>query len=860
MGEVYLAEDTTLKRQVALKVLPPELAASQERLERFQREAETLAALDHPNIVTIHSVEEAEGVHFLTMQLVEGKRLSDLIPKGGMALGRIFEVAIPLADALAAAHEKGVIHRDLKPGNIMVTDDGRVKVLDFGLAKLRPELDAGEVTELPTEPLTDEGRILGTVPYMSPEQLEGRELDGRTDIFSLGVVLYEMATGKRPFTGDSSVSIISSIIKDAPREVDTLRTDMPHHLGRIIRHCLEKDPARRFQSALDIRNELEDLYREETSQETVTAAPVAWLEGLPKKRWRLAAATVLFLLGVTVAYRLLRTEPRQDAVTMPAAEPPMIVVLPFENLGPPEDEYFADGMTEEITSRLAVVSGLRVISRTSSMQYKENRPPLKQIGEELGVDYVLEGSVRWAGAAAGSRVRITPQLIRVSDDSHLWADSYDRVIDDIFEIQSEIASETVSQLGITLDSSDRRLVERQPTDNLAAYEAYLRGNSYYSLSESDLLLSIQMFERAVGLDPHFLEAWVGLSRSHSTMHHMGFDRSEDRKTNARLAAAKAMELVPDSPRGHKALGSYFYFVERDYARAEEQLVLAQNSLPNDVELLLDLGAVQRRRGEWEDCLATIDKAIALDPRFYDAHLSQSYSLVFLRRYSDAQVHLDEAIELRPDRELPYHLKAWSIWLWKGDLVEARRVLDEMPQTAFVLLTWFWQELFERDYEASIDRLMREPGEIFQYTAKLFPKSFLLGWLRLLQDEPEEAQRALEAARTLLEERLTESDDFRLHSALGLTYAALGREAEATQQGRMAVSLYPITKDAFEGPHVLVDFAWINILTGNHDVAIQELDRLLSIPSRVSVPLLRIDPRWDPLRDDPSFQALPVAGR
>jgi serine/threonine protein kinase len=301
MGEVYLAEDTTLKRQVALKVLPPNLAASQDRLDRFQREAETLAALDHPNIVHIYTVEEAEGVRFLTMQLVEGKRLSDLIPKSGMPLERIFEIAIPLADALAAAHEKGVIHRDLKPANIMVTGEGRVKVLDFGLAKLRPELGAGEATSLPTEPLTDEGRILGTVPYMSPEQLEGRKLDARTDVFSLGVVLYEMATGGRPFRGDSSVSIISSIIRDTPREIDTLRPELPHHLARIIRHSLEKEPQRRYHSALDVRNQLEDLKTESASGEVWrTQVP-------PPQRHRAKLWVVLGAVGFALVTGLVLT-------------------------------------------------------------------------------------------------------------------------------------------------------------------------------------------------------------------------------------------------------------------------------------------------------------------------------------------------------------------------------------------------------------------------------------------------------------------------------------------------------------------------------------------------------------------------
>jgi len=304
MGEVYRAEDTTLDREVALKVLPSELAESQERLDRFQREAKTLAALDHPNIVTVFTVENDEDVHFLTMQLVEGKRLSDLIPKGGMSLERIFDIAIPLADALAAAHEKGVIHRDLKPANIMLSDEDRVKVLDFGLAKLRPDLDATVDTELPTEPLTGEGRILGTVPYMSPEQVEGKPVDHRTDVFSLGVVLYEMATGERPFKGDSSASLIAAIMTGSPQEVDGLRAEFPHHLSRIIRHCLEKEPPRRFQSVLDVSNELEDLKAEVDSGE-LTKRSVPAPHPRPWKGW-VWVLPVLALVAAVSGVILLR--------------------------------------------------------------------------------------------------------------------------------------------------------------------------------------------------------------------------------------------------------------------------------------------------------------------------------------------------------------------------------------------------------------------------------------------------------------------------------------------------------------------------------------------------------------------------
>ncbi len=335
--------------------------------------------------------------------------------------------------------------------------------------------------------MTEEGKIVGTMPYMSPEQLEGKEVDARSDIFSLGIILYEMATGERPFKGDSSASLITAIMSHSPKEVDGLRTELPHHLSRIIRHSLEKNPEHRYQSAKDVRNELEDLRREESFSAAgpVTSEPES--ESIEKLiRWPLvaaAAAGAAIVLIVFIALWLSRSRTPAEQPAEALAEPatavespsPMIVVLPLENLGDPEDEYFADGMTEEITSRLAAVSGLRVISRTSAMQYKENRPSLKQIGEELGVEYVLEGTVRWARSEGGSRVRITPQLIRVADDSHLWAASYDRVMEDVFEIQSEIATRVIQQLEVTLIEREQDALEIRLTDNLEAVPSLSEG-------------------------------------------------------------------------------------------------------------------------------------------------------------------------------------------------------------------------------------------------------------------------------------------------------------------------------------------------------------------------------------------------
>ncbi|MGB5389091.1 MAG: protein kinase [Thermoanaerobaculia bacterium] len=412
MGEVYRAEDTTLDREVALKILPPELAESQERLDRFQREAKTLAALDHPNIVTVFTVEQAKDVHFLTMQLVEGKPLSQLIPRGGMPLERIFDVAIPLADALATAHETRVIHRDLKPANIMVTDEGRVKVLDFGLAKLREEMAPGKATELPTEPLTEEGRALGTVPYMSPEQVEGRPVDERSDLFSLGVILFEMATGQRPFQGDSPASVMSAILRDTPSSVTELRSVLPRQLARIIRRCLVKEPERRFQTARELAIELDELRSEVASGE-------AWGMSAPHRkrrrvaRWAgLGAVGMVSLAALAVLFWVLRPD-REAAESDSAKESATFTNLVFDTAtkgkvsASPDGRYFvyASDAVDSWDIYLRRISGGRAINLTEDSPEDDKQPAFSPDGEWIAFRSEREGGGIFVMGATGETVR-----------------------------------------------------------------------------------------------------------------------------------------------------------------------------------------------------------------------------------------------------------------------------------------------------------------------------------------------------------------------------------------------------------------------------------------------------------------------
>ena len=705
MGEVYLAEDTKLDRKVALKLLPDEVAADPARIDRFRQEGRALAALDHPNIVTVYSVEEAEGKHFLTMGLIEGRQLGQEIPADGLPLDRLFEIATPLADALAAAHDKGITHRDLKPANVMLTTEGRVKVLDFGLAKVTVATGSSGATETAIQ--TREGVVVGTAPYMSPEQVQGKPIDPRSDIFSLGVLLYQMATGKLPFQGDNTASVISAILRDAPEPVSGIRADLPNHLARIVFRCLEKNPERRFQTAKDVRNELELLKREVDSGSYSSASMPAQPQSqphsqplsqpqsqpstpsmetagaAPARNWWPAAAVVA-VVAITAMWFGMRdrpaTVPGIAAPTPPptvtgtgsaassseaAADEPdaRIVVLPFENLGAAEDEYFAAGMTEEIMSRVGRIEGLGVISRSSAFQYDRSGKTTQQIGEDLGVDYLLEGTVRWAGEG---RVRISPQLVRTRDDTSVWSESFDQVIDDVFEVQSQIAGSVADQLGMALVEPQHHA--EAPTANPEAYRSYLRGLHYTrdpAYNEETLARALQMYERATRLDPEFALAWARLGIAHSSMHHFGYDRTAERQRQSLAAVERAIALDPDLPEAHLAKGYYHYWAMKDYEPALAEFAIAEPALAGDAEFWAAKSFVVRRQGKWEEAARYQRKAIELSPVDIDARRNLTETYRNRRMYAESIREAEEAIALMPDQVDSYSSLATAHWELDG---------------------------------------------------------------------------------------------------------------------------------------------------------------------------------------------------
>ena len=652
MGVVYDAEDLSLGRHVALKFLPEDLARDHSAVERFHREARAASALNHPHICTIHEIGEHDGKSFIAMELLEGKTLKHAIAGAPLAVETALELAVHIADALDAAHAKGIVHRDIKPANIFVTDRGQAKVLDFGLAKMmRPAAHAADATISEAGQLTGVGATIGTVAYMSPEQALGRELDARSDLFSFGIVLYEMATGVLPFPGETPGAITNAIVNATPTLPVRLNPRIPAELDRIIGKALEKKPELRYQSAAEMRVDLTRLLRE-TQTIPVSAAGAA--SQIPtqnppaaQRNWKVSGAAGAVAAVVVIAAALYLLPDRSSPVPpAPAAEQPSIAVLPFADMSAQRDqEYFSDGLAEELLNSLAKIPGLRVAARTSSFQFKGKTEDLRTIAGKLNVSTILEGSVR----TQGERVRITAQLIKASDGFHLWSETYDRELRDIFAVQDDIARAVAGSLQVALLGSAKPAPSGKDT-NVEAYNAVLQGRYFAERrSKENTERAVGYFEQASKLDPNYAPAWAGLARVRLNQIGAGDLPVAEGRSKAREAADRALALDPNLADAHLADASIKMNYDWNWSGADAAIQRALALEPGHAAALDRAGGLACALGRFDEALRLGRRAAALDPLRPATWGNLGYCAVRAGKWEESAAALRKALELTPER-------------------------------------------------------------------------------------------------------------------------------------------------------------------------------------------------------------------
>jgi TolB-like protein/tetratricopeptide (TPR) repeat protein/tRNA A-37 threonylcarbamoyl transferase component Bud32 len=827
MATVFLAEDLKHHRKVAVKVLHPELAAAVGP-ERFLREIDTVAALDHPHILPLYDSGEACGVLYYIMPFVEGESLRDRMAREKqLGVEEAVRVALEIADALAYAHEHGVIHRDIKPENVLLSD-GHARVTDFGVARAITEAGEGRVTAT--------GMAVGTPAYMSPEQGAGDEADERSDIYALGCVLYEMLSGDVPLLAPTPQAVHARRISEAPPSLRVMRDTVPEPLDQAVGKALARLPADRWESAQRFGEALIPWSSAATVPQTAPARS--------QLRRRAVMAGVLASVGIATIVVLTRAllTPR-GGETPPV---PRLVVLPFENLGAAEDEYFADGITEEITARLAGLPTLAVISRQSAMQYKRSTKLLTEIGSELGAHYVLEGTIRWSRDSARNRVRVTPQLIKVDDDTHIWANIYDEDLTEVFSVQSAIARHVAEALGVVLDKGSTGALARVPTDNLEAYDIYLRAQPFFdqTYAESALQQARSLYSQAIELDPEFADAYAMLGYSDLKIYWFGYDKRQERLEEAKRAIDRAMALSGGSSRARLALGYYHYWGFRDYDEALRQFTLARQERPNDLQLIQGFAYVYRRQGRMHDARAVMEQSLSLNPRSATEAYNLAETSHLLRDFPTAIQMLELASQLQPEFGWP-PFELLAVLVGTGDIPKAREVVRQA--TAYQAppgwpQRYWWSSgalyrILGVDYERALERIARMPFGGDTALQLLTEKRFA------------EALRYLDAA--VAEQPVAA----RLHGQLALAHVGMGQPALALRAARRAVEVMPIERDAFDGPEAAANLAMVLAIAGDVTGAIEQLEVLLSAPGRLTVEWLIADPAWDPIRDDPQFQRL-----
>jgi serine/threonine-protein kinase len=846
MATVYLARDLRHKRLVALKVLHPELAATLGP-ERFQREIEISARLQHPHILTVHDSGAVAGQLWFTMPYVEGESLRDRLRRETqLPLVDALRIATDAARALQYAHEHDVIHRDIKPENLLLTRDGSILVADFGV---------GRVLSGVGEQLTGTGISVGTPLYMSPEQSAGdRNLDARSDVYSLGTVLYEMLVGEPPFTGPTAQAIIAKRFSDPVPAVRRLRPSIPEGLEVAVTRALAPIPADRFATAAEFARALQPSM-------TPVAVPTA-SSRLARHNLLVAAVALVvgLLIGLGVLYALRRTFPRGDEMS---AGVKRVAVLPFENIGDSAHAYFADGVANDVRTKLSQIAGLAVIARGSSNQYKGSNKSQQQIARELGVDYLLTAMVQWERAPDGSsRVRVTPELVDVrSGDAPQtrWGQSFDAAMTGVFQVQADIATQVAQALNVALGDSTRRELAAKPTQNLSAYHAFLRGEAAFRREPRNLDQAIAAYEEAVTLDSTFAEAWLGLAETQGRLYTR--TPTPALAEAVRLAADRALAVAPTSREGHSALGAYYGFVLVDYARALIHDSLAFSIAPGNAELLGYVGWDELTLGRWGEARRHLEQAVRLDPRSRLPVEGLCLTLLYTRDYRAAERAGDRALQLA-SADPGLRVMRAKVALAQGDLLGAQAVLRAVPKevnpsTFIAYVGSFGDERLSLPWSLDDQQqqdLLRLPPSAFDEDRATW--GLALAQTYHLRGNTAKARAYGDSARKAFQQELRAAPQGAERQALhGLALAYSGRKVEAIQVGKRALALMPLAKDAQVSPYIQHQLVSIFILVGEPEKALDQLEPLLKIPYYLSPGWLKIDPNFNALRGNPRFDRL-----
>jgi serine/threonine protein kinase/tetratricopeptide (TPR) repeat protein len=846
-GVVFRAWQRSLNRTVAVKIIGIGQLTTTAHLKRLRREAEAAAKLNHPGIVPIYEVGERDGTYYFSMRFVEGDCLDEAISRGSISVREAAELIAKVARTVHYAHEHGILHRDIKPGNILLDANGEPHLTDFGLARL---VEHGST-------VTGSLEVMGTPSYMAPEQAVGNNagVNRATDVYGLGAVLYELLTGHPPFAGGTTYETIHLLLDSEPRQPRLWNRKIDRDLSAVCLKCLEKNPRYRYSSALELAEDLERWLW----HEPIRAKRSGFFTHARKWVQRNPTIASLITLSIVLAAGLgVMTWDRESVRRIPAG----IAVLPFENLSDNKvDAFFADGVQDDILTKLAKIADLKVISRTSVMGYRGKRD-LRQIGRALGVSHVVEGTAR----RFSGRVRVNAQLVDTRTDVGVWADEYERDLNEAFAIPSEIAQKVAEELHAKISTAEKAAIQQPPTNDLAAYDLYVRAHnllltSFSSAARPKLLQAADLLNQAVARDPLFFQAYCQLAHTHGLLYLLGVDHTPGRLASMEAAVQAAFRIRPDAGEADLARAENLYFGYLDYDGALAELELARQSLPNNSQVFAVQGYIQRRQGRWEESTRNLERAIDLDPRNFYMLQQIAISYGLLKRYADEMSVLRRALAIEPDDVNTTVALAAVQFHSKADTRPLHQTIDSIRGTnpralPNVANDWLSCALAERDV-AEATNALNSFGEtpLTDYVVHA-NRPLIEGVLARLTKDEDKARAAFTAARTLQERAVQDEPDYGPPlCVLGLIDAALGRKEEALREGRRAVELLPVEKDAINGPLMIKYLAMIAAWAGDKDLACEQLAIAVQPPSTVSYGQLKLEPDWDPLRGDPRFEKI-----